>query len=53
MMVEKGPRQVGVKECGMFAIATATLLANGDNRSTSTFDQQAIREHLLKCFENF
>ena len=27
--VEVGPKQLGVKDCGLFAIAMATLLASG------------------------
>ena len=28
-----GPKQSGVKDCGLFAVATATLLANGSDPS--------------------
>ena len=51
--IEKGPKQVGVKDCGVYAIATATLLASGGNPESVTIDQPAMRGHLLKCFENF
>lgn len=47
-----GPRQSGTKDCGVFSIATATLLANnGDPRST-IYDQETMREHLCQCFES-
>ena len=48
----QGPKQLGVKDCGAFAIAIATLLANGGNPTTATFNQQAMRPHLIKTFEN-
>ena len=51
IMVEKGPKEVRVKDCGVFAIATATLLANGGNPSSVIYKQQCMREHLLNCFE--
>ena len=50
--LEQGPKQLGVKDCGVFAIATATLLAYGGNPTTATFNQQAMRLHLIKTFEN-
>ena len=52
VMVEEGPKQVGVKDCGVFAIATATLLANGGDPSSVIYKQQCMREHLLNCFED-
>ena len=51
--VEDGPKQLGVKDCGVYAIATATLLASGANPGSATYHQQAMREHLVKCFETF
>ena len=51
--IEDGPKQLGVKDCGVYAIATATLLASGENPGSVTYNQQAMREHLLKCFETF
>ena len=50
--LEEGPKQLGVKDCGVFAIATATILANGGNPTTATFNQQAMRPHLIKTFGN-
>ncbi len=51
VMVEEGPKQIGVKDCGLFAIATAILLANGGNPKTCAFNQRAMRGHLIECFE--
>ena len=31
VVLEESPKQVGLKDCGLFAIATATQLANGQN----------------------
>ena len=50
--LEQGPKQVGVKDCDLFVIATAMLLASGGNPTTATFNQQAMRPHLIKPFEN-
>ena len=53
MIIEEGSRQVGVKDCGIFAVATATLLANGDNPSTFTFDQHSLYDRTFtQVFEN-
>ena len=51
--IEQGPKQSGVKDCGLFAIATATLLAAGENPASIAFIQCDMRAHLLKCFEAF
>ncbi len=45
-----GQLQTGVKDCGLFAIATATALCHGIPPSTTLWDQKAMREHLLQCF---
>ena len=47
-----GPKQTGVKDCGLFAVAIATLLASGGDSSYTTFNQQAMREHLIYCIEH-
>ena len=49
VVLEESPKQVGLKDCGLFAIATATQLANGC--IPKMFDQNAMRGHLLTCFE--
>ena len=40
--VEKGPKQVGIKDCDLFAIATAVLLVNGGDPVTVNFDQNSM-----------
>ena len=49
VVLEESPKQVGLKDCGLFAIATATQLANGG--IPKMFNQNAMRGHLLTCFE--
>lgn len=51
--VENGPKQVGTKDCGLFAIATAIHLANGGDPATTQFDQIGMRKHLIGCFESY
>ena len=51
--INNGPKQLGGKDCGLYAIATATLLASGENPGSVTYNQQAMREHLIQCFETF
>ena len=36
---------------GIFAIANATAIAHGIDLPNITFNQSAIRLHLLKCFK--
>ena len=52
VVVKEGPRQEGYRDCGLFAIATATLLAHGSDPTCCVFEQPAMRKHLLQCFEN-
>ena len=51
--IEGGLKRLGVKDCGVYAIVTATLLASGENPGSVTYNQQAMQEHLVKCFETF
>ena len=44
--------QQGGTDCGVFAIAMATSLGCGDNPAQLTFQQENLREHLLKCLES-
>ena len=44
-------KQRGGDHCGLFAIATATALAFGVDPAELTFQQDAMRTHVLKCFE--
>ena len=45
------PKQQGDKDCGVFAIAIATSLAS--NNFSYSFDQAAMRCHLVKCYGKF
>jgi len=51
--LEKSPQQLGGKDCGVFAVAICTALANGIHSGSISFDQKAMRLHLVKCFEQF
>ena len=42
--------QEGDTDCGLFAIAYAFELADGNNPSQAVFDQSKMRDHLLHCF---
>ncbi len=44
-------RQIGGKDCGVFAIAIATALAFNQNPALIKFDQPSMRAHLVACFE--
>ena len=37
--------------CGLFSIAAAVHVANGDDVSSITFDESQMRSHLITCFE--
>ena len=52
MKVTRPQKQVGVKDCGLFAIAFATSIAFGQNPARRKFRQQSMRAHLINCFEN-
>lgn len=45
-------KQKGVTDCGLYAIAVSTAIAYGKDPSELKFKQEAMREHLLKCFKN-
>ena len=42
-------RQKGSKDCGLFAIATATSLCFGDDPRMILYSQDNLRPHLLDC----
>ena len=42
-------KQLGFKDCGLFAIAFATHLAFG--RTRFVFQQDSMRQHLVDCIE--
>ena len=43
--------QSGGYDCGLFAIAFATALADGEQPGRCLFDQNKMRQHLLKCLQ--
>ena len=43
--------QIGGFECGLFALANATAIAEGNDSSNMSFKQSEMRKHLSKCFE--
>ena len=45
-------RQRGTQDCGLFAIAFLTSLSFGEDPTKVIFDQEEMRSHLVKCFEN-
>ena len=44
--------QPNAYDCGVYAIAYATELANGFNPALVRWDSKAMRKHLLSCFQN-
>lgn len=48
--IVESPKQEGGTDCGVFAIATATALVHGV--IPSSFNQSAMRRHLVDCFKN-
>ena len=48
--MEKAPKQKGVKDCGVFAIAVCTSFAY--KCGCFTFKQSVMRDHLIHCYEN-
>ena len=44
--------QSGTSDCGLFAIATATAICNGQDLCMLEFDQFLMWKHLLQCFQN-
>ncbi len=45
-------QQKGAVDCGIFSIANAFNAAFGQNLETVTYNQEKMREHLQKCFED-
>ena len=45
------PVQAGTYDCGLFAVAFATVLALGRQPEEFQFSQQEMRKHLYQCFE--
>ena len=44
-------KQVGVQDCGLFAITNAMAIPFGRDPGTETFEQALMRNHLIACFE--
>lgn len=50
--IRRCQKQVGSHDCGLFAIANATALANGIDPATLQFQQKKMRGHLQQCLVN-
>ena len=48
----KVQKQVGGKDCGLFAIAFATSICFGKDPSVESFNQLQMRAHFLQCLES-
>ena len=48
--VAGGPKQEGVTDCGLFAVATCVSLVNG--QQPENYLQSYMRSHLINCIEN-
>ncbi len=44
--------QSGSNDCGLFAVAFATAIAFGEDPTNIFFDQETMRGHLFKCYNN-
>ena len=44
-------KQSGVDDCGLFAIANATSICNGQDPAVMKFDQSLMRLHLAQCID--
>ena len=45
-------QQSGSCDCGLFALEFATCLVNGIKPETQVFEQDLMRQHLHKCFQD-
>ena len=43
--------QTGSADCGLFALASATALAHGEEPGSLMFEHKEMRPHLIKCLE--
>ena len=43
--------QSGTYDCGLFAIAFATALVHNEHPGKFLFNQDSLRQHLMKCLE--
>ena len=44
-------KQIGGKDCGLYALAFCTDLAHGHNPCSRVYNQQDMRYHLKSCLE--
>ena len=51
MMKVRVQQQFGGPDCGLFAIAFAMALVNGQDPAALTFDQGVARKHLRLCLQ--
>ncbi|CAB4019209.1 Calcium-responsive transcription factor, partial [Paramuricea clavata] len=49
---EKVQKQIGVSECGLFALAFATDLCYGFDPANQHYDQTIMRQHYVNCLES-
>ena len=42
-------RHRGESDCGLFAVAIATCLLNGEDAGSKSYDQSVMRSHLALC----
>lgn len=47
----KTPKQSGVDDCGLYAIANATSIYHNQDPAVITFDQSLMRLHLTQCID--
>ena len=45
-------QQQGATDCGLYAIAYAVHMANGDDPAKAKFEQKKMRSHFLDCLKN-
>uniref|UniRef100_A0A1X7TP91 Ubiquitin-like protease family profile domain-containing protein n=1 Tax=Amphimedon queenslandica TaxID=400682 RepID=A0A1X7TP91_AMPQE len=45
-------KQSGSSDCGLYAIANATALANGIDPQSCVYRQNEMRQHLIQCISN-
>ena len=51
MMKVRVQQQIAASDCGLFAIAFAVALVNGQDPAALTFDQGVMRQHLRLCLQ--
>lgn len=51
-IVKTCQRQSNGYDCGVFAIAFAASLANGEDLTTRLYDPKNLRSHLIECFSS-